>query len=185
MQNLNLNDLLRSGFAGAIFILVAIAAFDDPGQLFVKNKDVSGALGALATVAGLTIGAVIYAVHRALPYPLFYWLFKVLNHRKQSTLDLDVLRWKHSMKKNPLQPRLGDWAAQVHFLYCLTWASVAALILGSAFEWKQLPTHSAAQWLCSMFALCALIHHFRYQRWEHRVFQEDAALPDAESDVKK
>mgnify|MGYP000962779295 CR=1 FL=1 len=185
MQNLNLNDLLRSGFAGAIFILIAVAAFDNPGQLFVQNKDVAGALGALATAAGLSIGTVIYAVHRAAPYPLLYLLFKVLTHRKESMLDLDVLRWKHSMKTNSLQPRLGDWAAQVHFLYCLAWASVAALLLGNAFEWKQLSTYTDAKRLCAVFFVCALVHHFRYQRCEHRVFQEDAALPDSKPEPKK
>lgn len=181
MEKLKLNDLLRSGFAGAVFLLVTVAAFYDPGQLSDKCKDMIGAIAALAVAVGLTIGAVIYAVHRALPYPLLYLFFKTINCRQESTLDLDILRWKNSMITNSLQPNLRDWADQVHFLYCVTWASAAALILGNAFEWKQRPAHCATEWLLVICAVSALVHHFRYQRWERRVFQKDADLAACET----
>jgi hypothetical protein len=175
MPNLNLNELLRSGFAGAVFMLVAMGAFDNPRTFFSEENSAPLVLGALTTALGLTIGVVIYAIHRAVPYPLLYFVMKTLTNRKHSMLDLDVMRWKHSMNKDALQHKLQDWAAQVHFLYCLAWASVVALILGNALGWKVLPAYGAAVWLFGVFGICALWHHYRYQLWERRVFEEDAA----------
>ena len=178
MQNLNLNDLLRYGFAGAVFILLAVFAFEEPRTLVV-NKDVTGTLVALSTAAALTIGCVIYAVHRAIPYPLLYQLFKLLTGRTESTLELDVQRWKNGSKDKALQPRLADWAAQIHFLYCITWSSSASLLTGGALGWKKNPSYGAVWWLVAAFASAALLHHYRYQRWERRIFTEDAKLPEA------
>lgn len=115
MQNLNLNDLLRYGFAGAVFILVGVFAFEDPGKLFTANKDITGSLAAVSTVAALTVGCVIYALHRAIPYPILYWLFKCLTGRTESTLDLDIRRWENASKPNALQPKLGDWQHKFTF----------------------------------------------------------------------
>ena len=139
---------------------------------------------AISTAAGLTVGCVIYTLHRAIPYPVLYQLFKWLNHRTESTLELDLQRWRHAANKNAMQHRLGDWAAQVHFLYCIAWATGTSLLIGNALNWKPTPTYAACWWLFAAFAAGGLVHHFRYQRWERRVFQEDAKLPKEAAEPK-
>ena len=176
VKDLNLNDLLRYGFAGAVFILVSALAYQEPASLLL-SKDISGALAAASSAAALTIGCVIYALHRAVPYPLLYWLFRVLNGRLESSIELDLRRWRNSGKAGALQPRLADWAAQVHFLYCVAWASLLALLLGSASVWTPTSIVKLAWWAFFAMLTAAAIHHFRYQRWEKRVFEEDANVP--------
>ena len=187
LPNLNLNDLLRSGFAGAFFILVAVTAFNDPGQLLKNNKDVAGALVALGVPVSLTIGTVIYAFHRAIPFVLLYGLLSaIVYENKVEILHLDIARWKRSMKKeDSLQDRFTDWASQIHFLYCLSWASFSALYLGNLFLWKQASTYCVARQLSLFFMGSAVIHHYRYLCWEYWVFQGDSssmALEPSQSD---
>jgi hypothetical protein len=189
LPDLNLNDLLRSGFAGAFFILVAATSFNDPGQLLKDNKDVAGALVALGVPVSLTIGTVIYALHRAIPFQGFYWICAVVVHllhalknkslhgwKNKSTRELDITRWKNHRKENSLQRRLVEWASQIHFLYCLSWSSKSALCLGDIFMWEQSSTYFRVQCLFWFFLLSALFHHARYLWWEIRVFEEDSNL---------
>lgn len=174
MKDLNLNDLLRYGFAGAVFFLVAALAFEQPGALLL-DKEISGALAAASTAAALTVGCVIYALHRAVPYPILYALCRVVAGRHESSLELDIRRWKNMALNNPLQRHLSDWAAQVHFLYCTAWASIAALLLGNAAGWAPTSMHSVGWYAFAALLASAAWHHTRYQRWERRVFAEDAA----------
>lgn len=175
MPNLTLNELLRYGFAGAMFFLVGAVAFEEPWKWFSSNEDIAGAIATLAVAAGLTVGATVYAIHRAVIYPVLYGTFARLTKRGKTTLELDILRWQHAAKKDALQPRMADWAAQVHFLYCLAWSSVAALGLGGQWQWMKQPVYSGLVWLCAALALCAMVHHFRHLLWEKRVFELDAA----------
>ena len=175
MQNLNLNDLMRYGFAGAIFIFVLLIAFTEPRLVFL-DKDISGAAAAAFTAAAFSLGCVIYAFHRAVFFPPLYLLFKSLTGREESTIDLDIQRWKNLSKANSLQPRLGDWAAQVHFLYCITWASIIAILYGVASNLTVTGAYSACKITSTAFLLSSLVHHYRYQRWEKRVFKEDRGI---------
>ena len=189
LPDLNLNDLLRSGFAGAFFILVTATAFNDPGQLLKDNKDVAGALVALGVPVSLIIGSVIYVLHRAIPFPLLYWLFSgcvYCKDNKDRTKDnkgirhLDITRWKNNRKENSLQRRLVEWASQIHFLYCLSWSSISALCLGYIFMWEQSSTYFRAWIPIAFFFPSAIVHHYRYLLWEYRVFQEDSSSIDSE-----
>ena len=197
LPDLNLNDLLRSGFAGAFFILVTATAFNDPGQLLKDNKDVAGALVALGVPVSLIIGSVIYVLHRAIPFPFLYWLFsgfvycKDNKDNKDRTKDnkgirhLDITRWKNNRKENSLQRRLVEWASQIHFLYCLSWSSISALCLGDIFMWEQSSTYFGVWIPFAFFFPSAIVHHYRYLLWEYRVFQEDSssmALEPSQSD---
>lgn len=175
---LDLNDLLRYGFAGAVFILVTFFAFLNPRQLFMNNNCASGALTAASTAVALTIGCVIYSLHRAGPYPLFYLVVKIIARRKKLMVDLDIQRWKNLSKEKAIQPRLNDWCAQIHFLYCIAWASLLALLMGTTLEWQKTEAYCVFWKLFVLFLVFGFIHHLRGQLWERRVMEEDNKLPD-------
>jgi hypothetical protein len=172
MPNLNLNDLLRYGFAGSVFLILAITAYCEP-QIILSKDYTNGVVAAALLAIGLTIGCILYALHRAVPYPFFYWLFAKATGRIDSTLELDIVRWRNSSKSGALQPRMGDWGAQVHFLYCVSWAGLSALLLGQFANWSKSGLWCTVLLLTIAFFLSALWHHYRYQKWEKRVFLED------------
>ncbi len=172
MQNLNLNDLLRYGLAGAIFLVFLVAAFDEP-QAILKSSDSNGVVAAGLIGIAFTIGSLVYATHRAVPYPAFYWLFAKLNKRPESTMQMDIKRWRNLSKKDSLQQRMGDWAAQVHFLYCIAWAGSTALLLGRYACWAHTNLWNSVASVTGLMFVCALLHHCRYQRWEKQIFVED------------
>ena len=178
MQNFNLNDLLRYGFAGAVFLILMAVGFERPQVLLEKDFTNAFVVAALSGVA-LTVGCVLYALHRAVPYPALYLLFSKLNHRVGSSIDLDVTRWKNGAKTNSLQSKMSDWGAQVHFLYCIAWAGFSSLLLGHLADWKRTNLWVSILGLSVTFLVSALWHHFRYQKWEKRVFEEDAKIVEA------
>lgn len=168
MQNLSLNDLLRYGFAGAVFLAVALFSFVEPQMLLLSDRN-AGLFSAGAVALALTIGCVVYALHRALTFPLFALLVTRLAKRG-SLLDVDIQRWKNSQLPNSLQPKLSEWAAQIHLLYCIAWSAAAAQGLGAAAGWPTTPLHNLTAWLTVIFFVAAGVHHVRYQFWERRVF---------------
>ena len=97
MQNFNLNDLLRYGFAGAVFLILMAVGFERRQVLLEKDFTNAFVVAALSGVA-LTVGCVLYALHRAVPYPVLYLLFSKLNRRVGSSIELDVTRWKNGAK---------------------------------------------------------------------------------------
>ena len=94
MNKLNLNELMRYGFAGGNFILL-IVLFD----IEIPNKR-DFANPAIILPLSLLIGSVVYAFHRAFPYPLLNILWAWKNKRPETIIDLDIARWKNSPKKN-------------------------------------------------------------------------------------
>ena len=178
MPNLNLNDLLRYGFAGAVFLILMAVGFERPQALLEKDFTNAVVVAALSGVA-LTVGCILYALHRAVPYPALYLLFSKLNHRLGSSIDLDVTRWKNGAKAGSLQLNMGDWGSQVHFLYCIAWAGFSSLLLGHLADWKRTNLWISIVGLSLAFLVSALWHHFRYQKWEKRVFEEDAKIVEA------
>jgi len=171
MQNLSLNDLLRYGFAGAVFFAVALVSFVKPQMLLLSDRN-AALFSAGAAALALTIGCVVYALHRALTFPLFALLVTRLAKRG-SLLDVDIQRWKNSQLPNSLQPKLSEWAAQIHLLYCIAWSAAAALGLGTVACWPTTPLHHLTGWLTLVFFLAAGVHHVRYQFWERRIFDVD------------
>jgi hypothetical protein len=179
IKELKLGDLLRYGFAGAVFLFFVLALYEKPRDYLLDvlirvPLDVFAATVLLG--ASLTIGSVIYALHRAIPYPFLYWLFTTRLAERGSILDLDIQRWRNSSKPLALQPKLKEWGDQIHFLYCVAWAGFSALLVGPVMHW-----HFPSIWygapvvaILSLLAfLAGMFHHCRYQEWERRVFGED------------
>ena len=125
MNKLNVNELLKYGFSGVLFFLAPLISFKQ-GLPLIKALP-SNLLG-LSAVLGvvLVIGSAIYALHRAILFPLFYkigWI--VVYGRKQAyILKLDFKRWSRYMDSRSLQKNSREWASQIHFLYCSTCAVV-------------------------------------------------------------
>jgi hypothetical protein len=173
MKDLNLDQLLRYGFAGVMFLFALAAAFEQPWALLTA-QDFSAAFAVAASAVTLTIGCVIYALHRAVLYLPFYRIFRAAAGRHESPVQLDIQRWRHLAADGTLQSRLGEWAAQLHFLYCVAWATIAALLLGHAAAWRTSVLYGS-MWFISVGALgAAAFHHYRYQCWEREVFRADA-----------
>lgn len=175
MSNLNLNDLSRYGFAGAVFLLFCIAGFDQPQKILAEDYTNAAVVAALAGVA-LTVGSLLYALHRAFLYTWFYKVFAKRNGRPDTLLDLDITRWKNLAKPGTIQFRMNDWGAQVHFLYCASWAGVSSLSFGLLTPWKTTDFY-VHLWVASVVLLvAAMLRHNEYQKWEKRVFEEDAKV---------
>lgn len=177
MQTLNLNDLLRYGFAGGAFLILTMAGFCSPRDV-LRNGEATAFLAATILGVGLTVGSILYALHRAVPFPLLYKAFAKLAGRGESTLELDIQRWRHLAAEGSLQSHMSDWGAQVHFLYCISWAGFSSLLLGSLASWNKSELWCAVLSLAIIFLISALVHHYRYQVWERRVFEVDAASAD-------
>jgi len=147
-MQLKLEELLRYGVAGAVGLLAFVLCFSGWVDLAKTVPAVTQA-SVLVGVA-FALGTLLYAIHRAFLYPLIYRLvlgvlvaFQVYNFDKRllvpflpSLLEVrvDLLRWKRAKDEDYAQPRLAEWGAQVHFLYCSSWAVLLALELG-----KQIP----------------------------------------------
>lgn len=177
MKELNLNELLSYGFAGAVFLAFLLLAYSEPGSVVAGEAHVALVTAGLIAV-GLTTGCVIYSLHRAIPYPVFYWIFAKLNGRGDKTIDMDINRWRNLQRADALQSRMGEWGAQVHFLYCLAWAGFLSICLGELSSWKRTNMFPAAVLTSLLFFVSAAWHHYRYQKWEKRVFDEDKAMPN-------
>lgn len=135
MQQLNIEELLRYGIAGVFAFMAPLIMFQS-FKLPLSTTSV-GPAGILAAVA-LAIGALVYAFHRAILYPLLYRLvvcvlcvFRVYRFDNlmlfpllptNLDLSLDFLRWKRAKEENFAQSSLSHWGAQVHFLYCSSWS---------------------------------------------------------------
>jgi len=172
VEKLNLNELLRYGFAGTVFLILIIAAYDEP-RFVMSGEYGNGILATALLTIGLTAGSVIYTLHRAIPYPVLYWVFAKLSGRKENTMELDIKRWRNVSKSGSLQPRLGEWAAQLHFLYCIGWSGLVAIVLGKGACWSRSDLWCAVLSASLCFLFAGMWHHYRYQKWEKRVFIED------------
>ena len=174
MQNvaLNLNQLLRYGLAGAVFLILVVAAYQEP-QETIFNEPSKGIMATGFFAVSLTAGSVLYSLHRAFPYHLLYWLFARLSRRKGPLIDLDIKRWQNKSKSGALQPHMDEWGAQIHFLYCVSWAGFAAIALGMSASWRPTSGRMPVFWATLCLFLAAMYSHYRYQKWEKRIFIED------------
>jgi hypothetical protein len=136
--NLNIGDYLRFVLAGAWYLMALLLMHTEAFGDFYRNN--SGPLIILA----LIIGALIYSVHRAVIFPLFYksllFLFRkskgvgrdnlvwIPFYPSKLEIELDVKRWKERKDEKSLIRNLVDWSSQIHFLYCTAWAFLLALL---------------------------------------------------------
>lgn len=164
--------LLRQTLPGVAFLTFLPMAYDEPA-LTVPRLIAEWPVLIATLLLATTIGSLLYAFHRAIPYQIIYWLYaRWIRHR--SPLDLDLDRWKRLAGQGDLENFLKEWASQVHFLYCTAWAAFAALILGELTSWHPTRNRLALLIIATALLLAAAIHHGRYQRWEARVFEESA-----------
>jgi hypothetical protein len=175
MKDLDLLQLLRYGFAGGIFLAALLLVHWSPEQVD-PDRYFSAPLVAAAAFMSLAAGSTIYSLHRAVPYPILNWIVLKATHGATSAMELDIRRWTYlEDKKQTLLPRLVDWAAQVHFLYCASWALVLAVWTGRLIGLTPHKDAGRVVWVTSGFLLlAAMAHHVRCILWERRVLQVDA-----------
>lgn len=168
-DKLRLDDLLRYALSGGAGL----------GTLWLTYPDLvpsaqQGPGFALTTVVGFTFiaGSIIYSLHRAMVYPVFYRLalrsrlervanwkafvcswkvrdFEILAVWKTLDAEMELDRWRWKNKEHFASTRLSEWGAQVHLLYCAAWAILAALFVGG------LTAHPRPYWY--LFHLLAMV----------------------------
>ena len=90
---------------------------------------------------------------------------------------MDIQRWKHQGRVGALQPRMSEWAAQIHFLYAASWGVAIANLVAHFGGWTQSSWHWIQLSFLPVLLSAAVIHHRRYLKWEAEVFRHDAKLP--------
>jgi uncharacterized membrane protein YhdT len=176
MNNLKIDEILRYALAGGIAMLAVWLGYREPTQWLNEKRE--GALISLVfAVLPILLGALSYVLHRALIYHLLYRVLAKLCGRTGSKLELDMARWKNQAKSGSLQSRLGEWAAQIHFLYAATWAVAMANVVAHIGQWTQSRWHWLELSFLPLLLIAAVVHHRRYLIWEAEIFRHDAALP--------
>jgi len=131
----------------------------------------------------------VYALHRALLYPMLYHLgllvlvaagVYALDARlfwlivpARLELSLDFLRWKRA-KHHYAQPRISEWAAQVHFLYCSGWASFLVLLLPAYFGLQPTPHRLFLFWIASSLPVAGFIGNCRLLYFDSQLALREA-----------
>jgi len=172
VDQLNIDELLRYVFAGAV-LLVAIGcvfpdALDCPGlpQIIKDN---------IETVGGVTVlvaGSLIYVLHRALAHRAFYWIGvkMVWGWNSPTIIELDLQRFKRRANDTSSQKYLDKWASQAHYLFCVFWAVFIASTIGMALN-KSIPV-----WLyfsAGVALVSAFLHQYRLHRREQAVARSE------------
>ncbi len=145
MQQLRFEELLRYGFAGAIGLIALVLGFSGFAKIAADIPAITQA--SVLVGAAFALDTLVYAIHRAFLYPLIYRLVlgllvicRVYCFDKRLLLllspvplevELDFLRWKRTKEEDYAQPRLTEWGAQVHFLYCSSWTVFLVLWIGT------------------------------------------------------
>lgn len=134
---LNYNEYLRYTFAGGFGVLTYLYLNPTIRQtLFDENGTIKDSL--FLVLLSLLLGSFLYAVHRAILYPICYKLnLIILRISGKTNNDLswvkfiftqdevkrqDFRRWKQRANPKSFASNLLDWSAQIHFLYCCVWA---------------------------------------------------------------
>ena len=169
MEKLNINELMRYGFAGGIALLVQVVAFWDPLRILAElPKTFFGTTIIFGII--LLLGSLIYALHRAVLYNLFYLLLVRWKWGKgTSSRTLDFQRWERYRDDSSLQHNFREWASQIHYLYCASWAVGGSLLVGGLAGWTS-TRHWLAPWiLAAGLFVVSLVHHIRYTSYEREL----------------
>lgn len=170
MERFSLDELLRHTFAGAVLLITTILAYDVTSLVPDRvDPTVFVAVGA-GTV--LLLGSIIYVLHRALVYPVLYWCVVRISRRgsSPSLMALDFQRFARRSDEESLQKHLGEWASQVHFLYCISWAVFLGLLVGLVLRQESRP--GARLFLIGFAVFAAVLgffHHSRLQAYEREL----------------
>jgi hypothetical protein len=143
MKELGLQELLRYALSGGIGFASLLLMYP---KIARSIGDVKGAEEVtLIFGAVLVAGTLVYNIHRSLLFPpLLRWIgFFTLRPQKTSlwmllfpllwwlpsVTEMEVDRWRWKLKKGDRRP-WDEWGAQIHFLYCAAWATLAAFVFG-------------------------------------------------------
>ena len=172
MKELGLQDLLRYVLAGGIGIASLLRMY--PGAAFsVRNLDAAKEVE-IVVGASLVLGSVIYNVHRALVYPVFYRIIGLVTLPctnltlwlllpwRPSQDEIEADRWRRELKEEARQ-HWSEWGAQTHFLYCAAWAILLVLVFGR-YVVGGAPDCQARRifWIIfSVILVAGVVHNFR------------------------
>jgi hypothetical protein len=187
MQQLKLEELMRYVLAGAVGLVALLLGFCDVPKVVGTVAGVTQA--SLLLFVALALGSIAYAVHRSLIYPMLYHLgllvlvaFRVyaLDPRlfwlfapARLELSLDFLRWKRS-EDHYAQPRIAEWAAQVHFLYCSGWTTFFILWLGSRLGLRSAPARPLLFWIACGMVVVGFISNCRLLYFDSQLALREA-----------
>jgi len=178
MRELDLYEVLRYVLAGVVGLTALVAICPDARLLF--GPDISLPEGAFVGGIALAWGAVIYALHRAVVYPILNrlvliphlwkagcrWRLFLVYWPLQEELQRDRSRWQSADLLD--KAGLREWAAQVHFLYCSAWVLLSAWGLTLVFCCqRETPSNSIlCVQIAALVALAAFLHDARLTRAE-------------------
>jgi len=173
MGELKFGELLRYLSSGGAGLLILSLGLKEIGQYFTGSSSTSE-----LSVVGIAflIGAVSYAIFRALFYVPLYYIAVRISGRMESLNDLDMERWLNRLKSGSLQHQLDEWAAQIHFLYTTSMIGVFGLYFGSRIELTPTPFFTKCLIFCGILFAFGFISAVRFQFREIRVFEHDKAL---------
>lgn len=183
MKDLNLQEWLRYGFAGAVLLLTLLAKYKLPESILLYFKEDKSVI-----VLGIVfvLGSLIYTIHRVILYPIFYRIGSVIFLYKKeernlwlvnpwyvdrALLRIDIKRWERLLEENGknVQNCLREWGSQIHYLYCVSWAIALAIMTGKALKWN-VQDSSMSNYLnfkfFSVLLFFSIVHHFRCLAYE-------------------
>jgi len=172
VKGLELNQLLRYVFAGMVFFGVAASLYGAAWD-FLETKSSAWLTAGLVLLAG----NLIFAIHRAiLLVPFDHALIRCFYPGKKK-VDIDIDRFERRREPKSLQNQLSEWASQVHFMYCVAWAILAAWALhfldGAVCDLK--PSPRIQPWYAlvpfGVMLGLAILNHVRYFKRECRISQ--------------
>lgn len=134
---LNYNEYLRYTFAGGFGVLTYMyLSSKKPAYFFNDKGHIEDSLFLL--MISLLLGSFLYAIHRAMLYPVclrfnlvVLRLYGKINDSskwsrfifsQKLVMEQDFRRWKQRDNPKSYAKHLLDWSAQIHFLYCCVWA---------------------------------------------------------------
>ena len=172
MDKLGLDHLLRHAFAGAVFLITVVVAYPQILSTLSMLPHLEGSpLVAVGTGAILLCGSLIYVLHRILFHYTIYPVLVRLTWGKDHPrlMDLDLSRFRRRNKKDSLQHPMSEWASQVHFLYCITWAVLLGMASGIP-----LFGHLGARagWRLLAFAVVMFAAAF-FRNWHYLIYERE------------
>lgn len=200
MEKLKLNELLRYAFSGGVALLTLVFIYPSAFCFFKSNDKVVDIT--LLSVLALIVGSLIYSLHRAVIYPIFYRiiliilctpLFKKYKFEGKMLipwiptrleLRLDIERWQRRRKEKSLQAELTEWGSQIHFLYTTSWAIFVAIIIGKYLPEETVMNINNIAYQIILGANClillpsTIITHFRSQLYTEEVAKKEKEIVD-------
>ena len=159
MMDMSLGELLRYGLAGGNLAALFYLRYR-PELPSVDGIETS----AMVLGASLLVGAIVYSVHRALPYPfvMFPIALRIAGYRS-SLREFEKTRDAAMDKNTRVQRHASEWGAQVHFLYSLCWSTLLVPLIGS-FLAEQSVTDNPGFWIYALagaYLVAGAVHHVR------------------------